>query len=461
MKEINFIGNRKICAVISMVLIVCSLGYLFTNGIQRSVDFEGGTKVMVLFKSDAISTGDLRERVTITEPKATIVKVDMDDRSAFQIKIKNPEVEKGQESEASLARLENLERAFGSFGNDEQELLDLLRQAGEGELAGKLITEDPFNIEGGDAVKQRTYGPLAANIKTSLATGATVTDVAKAAAPGRALELERGLRIAYPALNRTSVDLLAAVLKQYNPLGRPADQDYNDVAEQVEGVREQRGDFIQDIDGALTGVQLKEGEDLNQLTGFFRKNFTTGSYQVMSNETFSPSIAAELLSKAWGAVLLAIFGILAYVAVRFNSGYAVGSVVALVHDVIIALGIFALVGRELSNPVVAAFLTLVGYSLNDTIVVFDRIRDNLGAIKRPDLAKLVNSSVNQTLSRTVITSVTTFFVVAVIFWGSNNSTLTDFAFPLLIGIVVGTYSSIFVASPLILWWDKRVKPIVA
>lgn len=461
MKEINFIGNRKICGIISMVLIVLSLAYLFTNGIERGVDFEGGTKLMVLFKSDAIAIGDLRQRVNQTEPKAVIVKVDTPGLSAFQIKIKNPEVEKGQESEASLARLENLEKAFASFGDDEPALFALLNQAGEGQLSGKLLAEDPFNLEGSDAVKQRTYGPVAAKIKANLENHSSVEDLARAVAPDRALELERGLRIAYPALNRTSVDLLAAVLKKYNPLGRPLDQEYTDVAQQVNEIREQRGDFIENSASALAGVQLRTGEDLNQLIGFFKNNFILGSYLIGSNETFSPSIAAELLGKAWGAVLLAILGILAYVAVRFNSGYAVGSVVALIHDVIIALGIFSLVGRELSNPVVAAFLTLVGYSLNDTIVVFDRIRDNLGAIKRPNLAELVNKSINQTLSRTVITSLTTFFVVAVIFWGSNNTMLTDFAFPLLIGIVVGTYSSIFIASPLVLWWNEKVKPIVA
>ena len=125
----------------------------------------------------------------------------------------------------------------------------------------------------------------------------------------------------------------------------------------------------------------------------------------------------------------------------------------------IALGAFSLVGLELSNPVVAAFLTIVGYSLNDTIVVFDRIRDNLHSERKPDVAETLNRSINETLSRTLVTSLTTLLVVIVIYVGANV-TLSDFAFPLLIGIIVGTYSSIFVASPCLLVWHNRFKSIV-
>jgi len=216
-----------------------------------------------------------------------------------------------------------------------------------------------------------------------------------------------------------------------------------------------QNEFLATLDAAIAAT----GQYSDQLDAYMKKTFISGSYKIVANESFSASIAAELLANAWTAVILALLGILIYIAMRFQWGYAIASVVALAHDVIIALGLFAIMGGELSNPVVAAFLTIVGYSLNDTIVVFDRIRDNINASKRPDMAQLMNRSINQTLSRTVVTSLTTFFVVAVIYWFSGNDTLRDFSLPLLIGIVVGTYSSIFVASPTVLLWHNRVKHI--
>ena len=302
---------------------------------------------------------------------------------------------------------------------------------------------------------------MAQKIKDSLAAATDLDSLAQTVAGDRAGDLTRGLVICYPALNRTTVDLLSAVLKKYDPLARGTNADYQPIATAIGALRESgHNDFLPDFESFLAEVSVAEGEDKAALETFFRDNFTLGKYKIISNETFSPSIAAELLQNAWGAVLLAMIGILCYIAFRFRWSYAFASIIALAHDVIIALGIFALVGRELSNPVVAAFLTIVGYSLNDTIVVFDRIRDNMGSLKKPVVKDVMNTSINQTLSRTLVTSLTTLFVVAVIFWGSSDiATLTDFAFPLLIGVVVGTYSSIFVASPVLLLWNDKIKPI--
>lgn len=161
-------------------------------------------------------------------------------------------------------------------------------------------------------------------------------------------------------------------------------------------------------------------------------------------------VGKELSFQALKAFLWAILGIVLYISIRFEFRFAIGAMVALVHDVIVTMGIYVLSGRQISLPVIAALLTIVGYSLNDTIVVFDRIRENLDSVLRKmKLIDLMNLSINQTLSRTLLTSLTTLFVVLclVLFGGG---VINDFAFTLLVGIVIGTYSSIFVASPVVL-----------
>jgi len=177
-------------------------------------------------------------------------------------------------------------------------------------------------------------------------------------------------------------------------------------------------------------------------------------YTLRRAETVGPKIGSELRSAAGEAIFLALFLILVYVTVRFEFRFAVAAIVALIHDVIITLGAFSLAEHEVSLAVVAAFLTIVGYSLNDTIVVFDRIRENLRVPGREPYADVLNRSVNQSLSRTIITSGTTLVVVVVLLL-FGGEVLRDFAFALTVGVVVGTYSSIFVATPLLVVWEKR------
>ncbi|MEZ5063299.1 MAG: protein translocase subunit SecF [bacterium] len=171
-------------------------------------------------------------------------------------------------------------------------------------------------------------------------------------------------------------------------------------------------------------------------------------------ETVGPKIGSELRSSALQAIILSLVLILAYVTVRFEFRFAVASIIALVHDVLITLGVFSIVGHEISLAVVAAFLTIVGYSLNDTIVVFDRIRENLRVPGREDYDTILNRSINQSLSRTIITSGTTLLVLVVLYF-FGGEVLKDFAFALIVGIVVGTYSSIYVATPILVEWERR------
>ncbi|GJM44996.1 MAG: protein-export membrane protein SecF [Gemmatimonadota bacterium] len=177
-------------------------------------------------------------------------------------------------------------------------------------------------------------------------------------------------------------------------------------------------------------------------------------YENRREETVGPKIGGELRSAASQAIFLALFLILVYITIRFEFRFAVAAILALLHDVVITLGAFSLANHEVSLAVIAAFLTIVGYSLNDTIVVFDRIRENLRVPSREDYESVLNRSVNQSLSRTIITSGTTIVVVAVLLV-FGGEVLRDFAFALTVGVIVGTYSSIFVATPLLVAWEKR------
>jgi len=178
------------------------------------------------------------------------------------------------------------------------------------------------------------------------------------------------------------------------------------------------------------------------------------TFELRRVESVGPKIGKELQSDAFKAIALALMLILIYIAFRFDKYYALGSVVALVHDVLITLGIFSILNYEINLSIVAAFLTIVGYSLNDTIVVFDRIRENISKnIKKP-LSYTVNTSLNETLNRTVITSFTTMMVVVILFvWGGEVINL--FSFALIVGVLIGTYSSLFVASPIMLYFEKK------
>ena len=182
----------------------------------------------------------------------------------------------------------------------------------------------------------------------------------------------------------------------------------------------------------------------------------TGDFEIRRVDIVGPKVGSELKEKGIMSLVLAIIGILIYVAFRFEWRFAVASIVALVHDVSIALGAITLVGLDVNLDVLAALLTILGYSLNDTIIVFDRIREGVTKNRNMELFETINESVTRTLARTTLTSLTTFFVVFTLFM-FGGEIIHAFAFTLLVGIVVGTYSSVFVASPILLWFGFDVK----
>jgi len=176
----------------------------------------------------------------------------------------------------------------------------------------------------------------------------------------------------------------------------------------------------------------------------------TGKFEIRGVDMVGPAVGDELRTQGLMAMLLSIIGILAYISFRFEWRFALASVMALVHDVTITLGVLALFQIDINLPILAAILTILGYSLNDTVIVFDRIREGIRTIKSVELSEVIDESVTRTLSRTTLTSLTTFFVVLTLYL-FGGEILKGFSFTLLIGVVVGTYSSIFVASPILMW----------
>ncbi|MGH9847374.1 MAG: protein translocase subunit SecF [Blastocatellia bacterium] len=227
-----------------------------------------------------------------------------------------------------------------------------------------------------------------------------------------------------------------------------------EIARLIVDYREKVGNgLINDINN-VKGLKDSEGKTIGERLGdAFGKNFFAGAAAVKSAEAVSPQVGAELQSRAIWVTILSCIGMLIYVAYRFKSwGFGIGAIIAVFHDVLVTLGIFSIMQWEINLTVIAALLTLVGYSMNDTIVIFDRIRETLKTKRREGLEKLANDAINQTLSRTIITSGLTFLtVVAMLVFGGE--VLRSFSWALFIGILIGTYSTIYIASPFMLWWE--------
>jgi len=197
----------------------------------------------------------------------------------------------------------------------------------------------------------------------------------------------------------------------------------------------------------------KDSELTKQITKNLETTYGEGAVDIRRVEMVGPQVGKDLRQKGFLSIVYAMIGILVYITWRFELRYAVGAIIALLHDVLITLGAFSVSGREIDLPIIAAFLAIIGYSLNDTIIVYDRIRENYGKHQKKGFSFVVNRSINETLSRTILTSGTTLLVVLALFI-FGGGVIHNFAFALLIGVLVGTYSSIFVASPILLFWES-------
>jgi preprotein translocase subunit SecF len=227
-----------------------------------------------------------------------------------------------------------------------------------------------------------------------------------------------------------------------------SEQPLNTLVANIMDYRKQHSGLIHNLDD-LASVPGVTSQVLNVL----QQQTYTDTVAVVGTEVVGPKIGAELQRKAVLAVLYALGGMLVYIAFRFEWIYGAAAVIAVFHDTLITIGLFSLFNKEITLTVVAALLTLVGYSMNDTIVTFDRIRENLKILRREELEPLINKSVNQTLSRTVLTSGLTLLTALALFL-FGGQVLNGFAFALVCGIIVGTYSSVFIASPILIFWHN-------
>ncbi|MCE5307409.1 MAG: protein translocase subunit SecF [Acidobacteriales bacterium] len=253
-------------------------------------------------------------------------------------------------------------------------------------------------------------------------------------------------------LNNSGQEALANRLR--DPLQRASvalsEQQLQDLTKAILGYRDSapRSGLLRNVDelGSVPGVTPVV------MTALKQECYTSG-FAIRNIEMVGPKVGADLRRQAIMATLYALGGMLIYIAFRFEWIYGLGAVIAVFHDTVVTVGLFSIFNKEISLTVVAAILTLVGYSMNDTIVIFDRIRENLKVMRKEKLEPLMNISVNQTLSRTVLTSGLTFLTcIALYLFG--GPVLHGFSFALVVGIIVGTYSSVFIASPIVLFWNN-------
>ena len=255
--------------------------------------------------------------------------------------------------------------------------------------------------------------------------------------------------IGYDALNKYLLGLDPDNWRTQNKTTQEIDSHYQTVAQSILDYRNKtRGGLVPSLDDlrSLPGVSAQDIQAL-------QKGFYAGPFAIKGVESLGAVVGSDLRRRAMLAVGLSFLGMLVYIGFRFKPIYGVGAIIALFHDLAITLGLFALTRKEITLTVIAALLTLVGYSVNDTIVVFDRVRENIRLMRKESIHNILNLSINQTLSRTIMTSGMTFLSVFALYV-FGGEVLKGFSFALTVGIIIGTYSSIAIASPIVDWWYR-------
>jgi preprotein translocase subunit SecF len=305
----------------------------------------------------------------------------------------------------------------------------------------------------GDAVIQRFGGEDANEVmlRTPVVGGSEEGSAARVVG---ALNERFNSGASRPDLNQIGGATLGDLLARSDPDGigtERASAHYGEVAEAVMAVRKTSGMFS-------GWDEIRGSAGLSEAAfGALRETVSIGEFAVLGTENVGPQVGAELRKRGILAVVGAIFGMLAYIWLRFELRFAIGATMAVLHDVLITLGVFAWFGHEFNLTTVAAFLTLIGYSVNDTVVTFDRVRENLRKSRSLDTVTLLNKSINQTLSRTLLTGGTTLLAsMALLIYGGD--VIRGFAFVMSIGVLIGTYSSIYIASPFALLWEEWFGP---
>ena len=430
----DFVGRRHVYYALTGIGILASIVALSTLGFNKGIDFKGGTKQIVAF-----------------DPAAKV------DRVGLQGTVEGILTTALGSSKVGDVEVQEFDTGTGGGSGKKHfavvtELTSMLTKAKRDGIEKGLKAEfgDKIDVEWAAEGEDRVFVTLTEPKKITDAYASLTKVFADAGFPktkaGSDLEVQLDVNMF------RSLQMLEAESGKADVKPEVAKAASMKIAEEEAKLRAQKETDLADKSDSRFTVVVEEFKA--KLEDGIRAKYGKGFIGVESSTAVSPSVAGEMMSQGLVAILYAILGIVLYIILRFDVRYAPGALIATVHDVILVIGAFSVAQVKFSMPVIAAVLTVAGYSVTDTIVVFDRIREMQE--KHPDvkIEILINSAINQTMSRTVLTSLTTFLTSASIFL-FGGGLIRDFAFAMCIGVVVGTFSSIFVASPIFLWLHHR------
>jgi preprotein translocase SecF subunit len=461
--KINWIGAKKIFIGITIALMLLGAIAVQVRGFNAGVDFTGGTLMTVRFK----------EQPNLDHVRTAIGKSGIDTSKVTlqpvvsrpnELLIRAPQLSGGNETErrvdedkrAIIHALQSLNPTGDVSGGRIN--INTIDAAG---IEAELRQADPLGIKDQSFPNAHPYRQVGdqivafrdqqSNPKGYLQDINAIQGLNLGVSNYPEFDQNKVKAVIFERFYAGKIDLNLAgtaeiedALNRIDPLGTGGGDTYKNAAQSIAAYRRDSNGVINNV-GEVNGLSP-------ELVQKMEPYFTEGAFAVISADVVGAVVGGDLRNRAIYVTLAALAGMLVYIAFRFEWIYGVAAVLAVFHDVMITMGIFSLFQWEISLTVIAALLTLVGYSMNDTIVIFDRIRENLRLRRRDNLAQVANDSINQTLSRTVITSGLTFIsVLAIVLFGGE--VLRGFALALTIGIIIGSYSSIAVASPLMLWWE--------
>ncbi|MBN2532008.1 MAG: protein translocase subunit SecF [Spirochaetales bacterium] len=410
-KIIPFTKFRFIMFGVSLTLLIgFGIGTFLRGGFNSGIDFAGGWNIQVQFAPVAFTIdyeGDDRYEITILDNKLTL----------YEVK--------------------------GDIKKQAGEPLNFNNYATIGDLATELERiVDGISV---NILQFRDVSPLKIISKDT----------------GMPLNRGTGILVHVPVQNKENIFTSDNMVRDtLAPLGSISVQHIGDnPLDQMYVLKVKEEDVLSNSDeqpdtSSANEVRIQEIED--RIRSYLSGTFKNENILFKKSEFVGPTFSQELRVGAMGSVFLALVLILIYITIRFRIGYALAAILALVHDVCIMIGVIGTLQLEVTSATLAAVLTIIGYSLNDTIVVFDRIRENMGLLRDQDRETIIDTSITQSLSRTLITSLTTLIAVISIFIFATG-VIKDFAFNLIVGIVVGTYSSIFIASPALFSWQTMME----
>jgi preprotein translocase subunit SecF len=426
--NLDFMGRRKPFLLLSALLVLGSITSLLVNGLNLGIDFKGGTKLIVAFEEDAKIDRALLKQ-SVNEYVATAL-------NSTKSQVEVQDFDTGADSVEPFRRFVIYTELTSVIPTEKREGMKATLEAND---ALQLAPNGADFLREGETKFFLTFATddIIANREATIQ--AAFTDLGFPAVEIES-DWERRADLEYYETQA----LVEQDRKQGATLGS------SDLVQEHEVFLNKKIENKKTAQDRIFTVRIDEFK--SDVAKVLASTFSNSFVRVESSTSVSASVGKDLLNNGMVAILYALIGILLYIGLRFDFRYSPGAVVALAHDSIITLGLFSILQIKFSQPIIAAVLTIIGYSLNDTIVVFDRIRENVSRMRGKDLVTTINTSINETLSRTILTSMTTMIVIVSILV-LGGGLIKDFATALFIGVLIGTYSSVFIASPVVITMD--------